>query len=351
MKKHLGISFSFGLLLIVFCPLSLVNGQGYRPAQERNAYDYFDRVGDKSYYQQQKIDFMKDEMNDYSRRLHSLQEKFNQKFFGSGSGDGFKSPFSKQSNVSPPQNNFPEPEKEDSKQTSPRYLKNSQKLAFEVNQGEATPVVEDEQPKQVREANQDASLPVTRHKQAMGGYLVLRPGITLPYDDKTSHFPGGKSKHREYKPGPIVSLSGGYKWGGLMLGGGVLYKENRYDLGDSYEEVGGIRYSFDSGSKSKTVAGFVEVGYEHWLHQRVKFISNLNVGYGVSLVEDFSSSSSMPGGGSHCRERIDPTFYGSLGLGFGFAASEYFAFQLGYRYLYEDEVPAHAFEIGLVGNF
>ena len=71
----------------------MVNGQGYRPAQERNAYDYFDRIGDKSYYQQQKIDFMKDEMNDYSRRLHSLQEKFNQKFFGSGSGDGFKSLF------------------------------------------------------------------------------------------------------------------------------------------------------------------------------------------------------------------------------------------------------------------
>ena len=86
MKKHLEYLSLFGLLLIVFCPLSVVNGQGYRPAQERNAYDYFDRVGDKSYYQQQKIDFMKDEMNDYSRRLHSLQEKFNQKFFGSGSG-------------------------------------------------------------------------------------------------------------------------------------------------------------------------------------------------------------------------------------------------------------------------
>ena len=42
-----------GLLLIVSCPLSVVDGQGYRPAQERNAYDYFDRVGDKSYYQQQ----------------------------------------------------------------------------------------------------------------------------------------------------------------------------------------------------------------------------------------------------------------------------------------------------------
>ena len=48
---------------------------------------------------------------------------------------------------------------------------------------------------------------------------------------------------------------------------------------------------------------------------------------------------------------IDPTFYGSLGFGVGFAASEYFALQLGYRYLYEDEVPAHAFEIGLAGNF
>ena len=38
------------------------------------------------------------------------------------------------------------------------------------------------------------------------GTSYLRPGITLPYDDKTSHFPGAnKSKHREYKPGPMVN--------------------------------------------------------------------------------------------------------------------------------------------------
>ena len=30
-----------------------------------------------------------------------------------------------------------------------------------------------------------------------------------------------------------------------MLGAGALYKENKYDLGDSYEEVGGIRYNFN----------------------------------------------------------------------------------------------------------
>ena len=185
--------------------------------------DYFDRVGDKSYYQQQKIYFMKDEMNDYSRRLHSLQEKFNQKFFGSGSRDDFKSPFPSNP-VASSQNSFQELKKRN-EATSPRYLKNSQKLAFEVNQGEATPVAVDEQPNQVREANQDVSPPVSRQKQGMGGYLVLRPGITLPYDDKTSHFPGGKSKHREYKPGPMVSLSGGYKWGGLMLGAGALYRK------------------------------------------------------------------------------------------------------------------------------
>ena len=287
-----------------------------------------------------------DEMNDYSRRLHSLQE--NLKFFGSVSGNGYKSPFSKQSSVSPSQNSFQEPEKEEPKQTSPRYLKNSQKLAFEVNQGEATPVAVDEEPNQVSEANQDVSPPVSRQKQGMGGYLVLRPGITLPYDDKTSHFPGGKSKHREYKPGPMVSLSGDISGADLCLVPVPCIK-NKYDLGIVTKRLA-VLVPLLAPEVNPNCAGFVEVGYEHWLHQRVKFISNLNVGYGVSFVEDYSSSLT-PGGVSYNRERIDPTFYGSLGLGVGFAASEYFALQLGYRYLFEDEVPAHAFEIGLAGNF
>ena len=60
----------------------------------------------------------------------------------------------------------------------------------------------------------------------------------------------------------------------------------------------------------------MEVGYEHWLHQRVKFISNLNVGYGVSILEDYSSSL-MPGGVSYNRSASIPPFTAVLVWGLG----------------------------------
>ena len=344
------------LLSLPFFGGVILFGQGYRPAEERGAYDYFDRLGDKSYYQQQKIDFMKDEMNDYSRRLHSLQEKFNQKFFGSQTGSEFNSPFS---------NN---PSNTERSRKSTRYSKvdstdqekqkevsgNSQKLAFEVNQPSQNQGIGKTKELQFTEASSEsmvASPPLgfARHNN-LGGYLILRPGVVLPYHDKTDHFAGGKTKHREYKPGPAVSISGGYRWKNLLFGAGVLYRRNKHDSHDSYEEVSGVRHAFVSGSKSQTVAGFVEFGYDHSFTERVKFLGTLNLGYGVSIVEDYAASAN-PLAAHYDRKRLDPTFFGSLGLAVGLQANDHFTFLLGYRYLYEDEVPAHGLEIGLNGNF
>ena len=356
MKKDLGISLSFGLLLIVFCPLSVMNGQGYRPAQERNAYDYFDRVGDKSYYQQQKIDFMKDEMNDYSRRLHSLQEKFNQKFFGLGNKSDFQDPFSENKNLSNELSNDVHIQDDVvfERQSTPRALPNysrsndSQKLAFEVGVSpvEDSPETFSSEIEVEQESTEfDISFDNTEHSHN-GPYFIIRPGITFPYRDQTTHYGANKSRHREYEPGLSLTFSGGYHWGGLKLGGGFLYRENKHDRSRSYEVLGGNNYNFISGSKSSTFGGFIELGYDLELAEYFNFYSSLSLGYGVSIVEDYSVALDP-----NDRTRIDPTFLGSLGLGFAFVPTESLSFQLGYRFLYEDEVPVHALELGLNGNF
>jgi hypothetical protein len=340
-------------------------GQSYIPAEERSAYDYFDRVGDKSFYQQQKIEFMKDELNDYSRRLHSLQEKFNQRFFGLGSGGRHQNPFAQ--GEAPPTSmpkidaGITEPilPSERAKRRTPIYSKSndSQKLAFEVNgpavstdnltQDSSSEITDlGSSPSLEKDVIEDQAFPI-RPKNT-GSYLILRPGVTFPYRAKTSHFPGNKSKHREYDPGFLLSLSGGYQWNGFSFGGGGLYRKNRHDRKHSYEKSGGVKYDFISKSASSTLAGFLEFGYEHRFNDWFKFYSNINLGYGVSVVEDYSDQG-IPAWTN--RRRIDTTFITGAAAGIGFHGNESFSFLFGYRFLHEDEVPAHALEIGINGLF
>jgi len=73
----------------------------------------------------------------------------------------------------------------------------------------------------------------------------------------------------------------------------------------------------------------------------------VSLGYGVSKIEDFAPAIS----GGQDRTRLDPFFYASGGFGLSWTPSEHFAASLGYRYLHEGEVPAHAIELGLEGKF
>jgi opacity protein-like surface antigen len=140
-----------------------------------------------------------------------------------------------------------------------------------------------------------------------------------------------------------LSLSGGFRWQGWKFGGGVLYRENEHDSG-SYEKNGGIE-SFRAGSQSSSVAGFLEASYTHSFHPWFGVYGTVALGYGVSRVEDFKASS------SYDRTRTDPFFYASGGFGLTWTPFEHFAASLGYRYLHEREVPAHAIELGLEGKF
>jgi len=342
-------------------------GQNYTPAKERSAYDYFDRVGDKSFYQQQKIELMKDEMNDYSQRLHTLQEKFNQRFFGVGYEQDYQNPFAP-GEVRPPsvpkiqeQIEDPAPPSGKYRRSLPSYSKSndSQKLAFEVNSPAPTnsDIVPDLPPGTTgidsslsSHENEILDQVPTVRKKVSGAYLILRPGVTFPYRGKSSHFAGNNSKHREYDPGFSLTLSGGYQWKGFSFGGGGLYRKNKHDHKHSYEKAAGVKYDFISGSASSTFAGFLELGYDHRFNEWFKFYSNINLGYGVSVVEDYSTDPMVTPLGTD-RTRVDTTFIGSGGLGVGFHPNEHLAFLLGYRFFYEDEVPAHALEVGINGLF
>ena len=218
----------------------------------------------------------------------------------------------------------------------------SERLAFEVGVSEIQDspeiLADDFQP--VQETTNNPVLSDSIRKYTVGHYFVISPGITFPYKNQTSN-----SRHRVYEPGFSLSFSGGYGWEGFKLGGGFLYRNNKHDP-RSYEKSVGGNLDFVHGSSSSTFGGFVEIGYDLDVTDYFKFYSILSLGYGVSLIEDYSKELD-----SNDRTRIDPTFLANLGFGVTYSATENIGLQLGYRFLYEDEVPAHTLELGLNGNF
>ena len=143
-----------------------------------------------------------------------------------------------------------------------------------------------------------------------------------------------------------VTLSAGYKWKSWKLGGGMLYRQNKHDS-ESFETNGGNDEPFADGSKSMSIAGFIEGGYTHSFTHLFGIYGTIGLGYGVSVIEDFAPALSAGAD----RTRLDPFFLATLGLGATWTPIDNFALSLGYRYLYEDEVPAHAIEVGIEGRF
>ena len=62
-------------------------------AEEKPVSDYFEKVDDRSFYQQQRIHGLKSELNNYSSRLHTLQQRFDQIFYGLSSKGSHSTPF------------------------------------------------------------------------------------------------------------------------------------------------------------------------------------------------------------------------------------------------------------------
>ncbi len=335
----------------------------------RKVQDYFQDVESKSYYQQERIRSMKGEMNEYSERLHSLQEKFQKIFYGRSTDELHQSPFGDKEKISYPKRKYRDPIPLEDVESIVRRPSNrtetnppSNQLAFTVE--DSTPSIEPEEslendfePTQSANFNEPTESYSRRRDEpeevmfspsssSFGGYLILRPGVAIPYKDQTTHNGPTNTKHREYKTGMSISLAGGYRWKGWKFGGGVLYRENEHDSG-SYERNGGNTEPFAGGSQSSSIAGFLESAYTHSFNPWFGVYGTVSLGYGVLKIEDFAPALS----GGHDRTRLDPFFFASGGLGLSWTPSEHFAASLGYRYLHEKEVPAHAIELGLEGKF
>jgi len=344
----------------------------------RKVQDYFQDVESKSYYQQERIRSMKGEMNEYSERLHSLQEKFQKIFYGRSTDELHQSPFGDKEKISYPKRKYRDPIPLEDVESIVRRPTNraetnpsSSQLAFTVEDSTPsieTPALEETvkpAPEPVGQAyllggsSSTQTTPTVGRKQnvisaesstpsSSGAYLILRPGITFPHRAKLTITSPQKEKRRKYKTGEMVTLSGGYDWGRFFVGGGFLYRRNQmYGIPESYEKNVSFE-PFSEGSDSKSVAAFIEFGYEHPLGNGFNLITDLGIGYGVSVIEDFSPF--LPPLETD-RTRLDPFLFASGGFGFSWSPNDSFSLELAYRYLHEDEVPAHSAQVGLKGNF
>jgi hypothetical protein len=409
---------------IIFTSLGVA--QSPNALSARKVQDYFQDVESKSYYQQERIRSMKGEMNEYSERLHNLQEKFHKIFYGRSTDELHQSPFGDREKISYPKRKYRDPIPLDEVESIVRRPTNrsetnppSNQLAFTVEDSTPaveTPVFEERVDYAPEPVGQDylfggststqvssatgnkqkvinASTPAvetpvfeesvdyapepvgqaylfggstntqvssaTGNKQKVsnttpssstssGAYLILRPGITFPHRAKLTITSPHKEKRRKYKTGEMVTLSSGYDWGRFFVGGGFLYRRNQmYGIPESYEKNGSFQ-SFSEGSDSKSAAAFIEFGFEQPLGHGFNLITDLGIGYGVSMIEDFSPY--LPPLETD-RTRLDPFLFASGGVGFSWSPNASFSLQLAYRYLHEDEVPAHAAQVGLKGNF
>ena len=366
------------VLAIQIAFASLGVAQSPNALSARKVQDYFQDVESKSYYQQERIRSMKGEMNEYSERLHTLQEKFHKIFYGRSTDELHQSPFGDREKISYPKRKYRDPIPLEDVESIVRRPSNrtetnspSNQLAFTVE--DSTPAVEtpvfeesvDYAPEPVGQAylfggssNTQVSS-ATGNKQKIsntspssstssGAYLILRPGITFPHRAKLTITSPHKEKRRKYKTGEMVTLSSGYDWGRFFVGGGFLYRRNQmYGIPESYEKNGSFQ-SFSEGSDSQSIAAFIEFGFEQPLGNGFNLITDLGIGYGVSMIEDFSPY--LPPLETD-RTRLDPFLFASGGVGFSWSPNDSFSLQLAYRYLHEDEVPAHSAQVGLKGNF
>ena len=191
----------------------------------RKVQDYFQDVESKSYYQQERIRSMKGEMNEYSERLHGLQEKFHKIFYGKPTDELHQSPFGEKDKISYPQRKYRDPvplaEVESIVRRPSKYSasqKETNQLAFTVD--EARPAYQP-RPVQAEQSNldltetteeptgydlrdepfaeqQDSSWEEEKSQPSTasdsGGYLILPSGSCLSLQD--SNHPSGSIQNQ-----------------------------------------------------------------------------------------------------------------------------------------------------------
>ena len=309
---------------------------------EKPITDYFESVDDKSFYQQQRIHGMKGEINDYSKRLNNLQNRFDEIFYGLTSKKSFSTPFDLSEE---PQRPDPKSWLEENQETlfleegSPvtpstrvnePVAEKSNQLAFQV-----------EAPGRFTEENGRTKAlfdPKALNGRSSGRYLIISPAISFVSKIHRPNHALPKTRYKRYDPGFALNLAGGWEKNGFKYGLGGLFKTNRHHK-SSWERnlfVSPDKHYFRK--SSQTFAGYFDLGYEVGFTESLSGYLGAGLGYYLSLVED-------------PRERKDHGFFATGALGLSWRVSELIALRLGYRYLHEEEVPAHLVDLGLGFQF
>ena len=301
--------------------------------KEKPVLSYYENLDDKTYFHQRRIHGMKGELNDYSQKLHNLQQRFDQIFYGLSANNTFKTPFDVSNQpvrpsrsgrfdgnltsgqgVASPQNAFSRvplaPE------TSPPPGPNQ--LAFNVDSSRGSSSGGE---------TESSFSPSNSGPRGLGVYLILTPGSTFPA--KTHK---GAVLKRKYDPGLAVSLSSGIKKDGFRFGLGALYKRNDFDPSSRDEVNNPLTHG------SETFAAYLDLGYQFALIGSLDGYLGLGLGYYRSYLED-------------PLERTKDGFLATGAIGLAYNFSDLVALRLGYRYFHEEEVPAHIAEIGLGFEF
>lgn len=301
--------------------------------KEKPVISYYENLDDKTYFHQRRIHGMKGELNNYSEKLHNLQKRFDQIFYGLSGDPSFKTPFDVTNQPSRPSrsNRFegnstlgsvaplaPETYSRAPRSIEPPIPAGPDQLAFNVNS-----------PGEFKNDDQTVSTftPSRSGSGGLGGYLILTPGVAIPF--KTHE---GVDFHRKYDAGLSLSLAGGVKKEGFRIGLGTLFKRNDFDPSSRYDTNKPLT------QESRTFAAYLDLGYDFALVGSLDGFVGLGLGYYRSSIQDPS-------------KRTDDGFFatGTIGLAYNF--SDLIALRLGYRYFHEDEVPVHLAELGLGFEF
>lgn len=318
-------------------------------AEEKPVSDYFEKVDDRSFYQQQRIHGLKSELNNYSSRLHTLQQRFDQIFYGLSSKGTHSTPFDLSNSPSRPsynqrtfESNYTSssfsPQSVTSQSTKMQgltsELKNQQtqlpsrtnQLAFNVDA-----------PGKYSKEGKVTSLfdPSQASHGSLGGYLIISPGFSIPFKTHEGDLLAKKTRQREYDPGVSVNIAGGFEKNPFRIGIGLTYK--RHSLDDSSYEIPPVTKESISGH-SQTIAGYLDLGLRTPIASSLDAYLGVGLGYYLSLVED-------------PRKRKDHGFFATGSLGLAWNVSDLIALRFGYRYLHEEEVPSHVAELGLNFDF
>ena len=337
-------------LVLLFLPVFL-NGQYSTDsrssflAEEKPVSDYFEKVDDRSFYQQQRIHGLKGELNNYSSRLHTLQQRFDQIFYGLSSKGQHSTPFDLSSSPRRPNIEQRSYESNYTSLTSKQPSSNLNEL--QVKEKPSTSQTNQlafnvDAPGKYSKEGKVASLfdPTEASHSSLGGYLIISPGFSIPFKKHEGDPLANKTRQREYDPGVSVSIAGGFEKNPFRIGLGISYK--RHSLDDSSYETN----RFESpalieepmSGYSQTFAGYLDLGLRTPISSSLDAYMGVGLGYYLSLIED-------------PRKRKDHGFFATGSFGIAWNLSDLIAVRFGYRYLHEKEVPSHVAELGLNFDF